>query len=165
LYFEHFGKQTRLKKPLLFNHQKTPFASEREEDDPNQISSPGKVVTPALAFAADRTQPVKIPKKSAEFERRLPMWANFIITFGFLAIEVFVSLYISNIGVVLAFIGMSFYPLGCYLFPTLALWKLRAHYPEDNDINYKLLFIVTTSTVIVCILGLIGLLVEFKVIS
>jgi len=165
LYFEHFGKETRLKKPLLFNHQKLSFSCENEEGKPNLISSPGMVVTPALACAAELPQPIKSPKNLAVFERKLPMWANLIITFGFLAIEVSVSLYMSNIGVVLAFIGMSCYPLGCYLFPTLALWKLHAQYPKDEDINCKLLFIVTTSTVIVCILGLIGLLVEFQVIS
>jgi len=164
LYFDHFGKKIQLKKPLLFDQEKASFSSESEEGEPERSGSK-MLVTPEKTLSGDQRQSVTGSEKSVQFERKLPMWANFIITFGFLAIEVYISLYISNMGAALAFMGMSAYPVGCYLFPTLALWKLHLQNPEDEDINYKLLFIVTNSTAVVCVLAFIGLLVEFKVLS
>jgi len=168
LYFDLFGKKTTQYSPFLSNYDKKIFSSEDEEAEHNRKVGSKVLLSPDLAsesFGKHRTHSVQSPKNLAEFERMLPYWANFIITFSLLTIEVSISLYMTNIGTVLAFSGMLPFPIVCYVFPTLALWKLKANYPEDEDINFKLLFISTTATLLVCVLGLIGLLVKFKVLN
>jgi len=168
LYFDLFVKKTTQYSPLLCNRDKEPFSSEGDEAQHNleadlkMLLNHDTVSKPTLG--KQRSHIVKSQKNQADFEQMLPRWTNFIITISLLTIEVFISLYMSNIGTVLAFAGMLPFPLICYVFPALALWKLHAQYPENEDINFKLLFICTTSTVLVCVLGFIGLLVQFKVI-
>jgi len=163
LYFDFFGKETTQDAPLLRDCEKSSFFCDGEEAELSLKSGLKMLSIPEPAIREQQSQSVKCPKKMDKLERRLPMWGNLIITFGLLTIEVSISLYMSNVGSVLAFIGMLPYPLVCYVFPTLALWKLHAYYPEDEDINCQLLFIVTTSTLLVCAFGLIGLLVHFEV--
>jgi len=166
LYFDLFGKETTRYSPLLSKRDKVIFSSKDEEAEHNEKVGSKMLLTPGeSAFGTRRTHSVKSAKNLAEFERMLPMWANFIITFILLTIEVSISLYMTSIGTVLAFSGMLPFPIVCYVFPTLALWKLHAHYPDDEDINFKLLLISTTSTLLVCVLGVIGLLVKFKVLD
>jgi amino acid permease len=167
LYFDHFYKESAMDLPLLLNQENKILRDrgssyDSEESESSILSGPTMVETPELAFAAHRPLDAK---KKTEATRQLSIGANLIICLAFLSLEAFVSLYISNIGVVLAFLGSTNFPICCYIFPTLALWKLRAQCPNDKDINSKLLVIVTSSTVIVSMLGVVGLLVQFKIVT
>lgn len=167
LYFNHFWKEKSIEKALLSNEQKSDSSAydSSEESESSINSFPKMVETPELAYAAHRPESAMKRKKPKKIPPKLPMWANLVICLGFLSVEATVSLYLSNIGAVLAFLGSTTFPLGCYVFPTFALWKLHAQYPEDKDINMKLLIIVTSSTIVVSILGFLGLLVQFKIIT
>jgi len=156
-----------MEKKLLSNEQKSDSSAydSSEESESSLNSFPRMVETPELAYAAHRPESAKRRKKPKKNPPKLPIWANFVICLGLLSLEVTVSLYVSNIGIVLAFLGSTVFPVGCYVFPTFALWKLHAQYPEDKDINMKLLTIVTSSTIIVSTLGILGLLVQFKIVT
>jgi len=167
LYFNHFAKKNTIENPLLQNRRRVSGEDgsnwDSEESETDLHTGSRMVETPELAFAKHRSDNVKTnPCKPTQ---SLPCFANLIITFGFLISEATVSLYVSNIGAVLGFIGSTNFPVCCYVFPAFALWKLRAQNPDDKDIDNRLLLIVTSSAVIVCVLGVLGLLEEFKVIT
>jgi len=123
-------------------------------------NNPTLVETPELAFAAHR--PLCIRQQSEKHPKKeLPFWANCLITFTLLFIEALVSMSIENIGVVLAFMGSTAFPVCCYVFPTFALWTVHKKYPDDKNIDTKLLVIVTTSAILVSVFGALGLLKLF----
>jgi len=167
LYFNHFAKKDTIENPLLWNRHRVEGEVssnwETQESESDFLSGSRMVETPELAFAGRRPDNVKT--KPSKPTQSLPCFANLIITYGFLIFEASVSLYVSNIGVVQGLIGSTNFPICCYVFPAFALWKLRAQNPDDKDIDNRLLFIVTSSAVIVSILAVLGLLEEFKVIT
>jgi len=171
LYFNHFTKEDPVKKPLLGNTQRNSEEVSSNWETAESESALGDLTmvdTPDWAFAKRRSKVATVAAirgRGSNQEQKLPIWANVIITYGFLILEATVSLYASNIGAVLGILGATNFPACCYVFPAIALWKLWAKNPDDKDIDMKLLILVTSSAVIVSGLGILGLLVQCKILT
>jgi len=169
LYYNHFAKnKTSAKEQLLVgskNREHRSFSMDSESDSELGKQAHPLVETPELAFVRPRPKFIRRQREAKHPQKRLPMWCNVIITFTLLFVEAFASLYISNIGVVLAFLGSTAFPACCYVFPTFALWKVHRQYPHDKEIDTKLLVIVTFSAVVVTGSGVLGLLKLFGILK
>jgi len=172
LYFNHFTEEDPVKKPLLGNTQRTSedvISNWDTAESESAFADLTMVDTPDWAFAKRRSKVAEVAtirgRANNQKQQELPIWANVIITYGFLIVEATVSLYASNIGAVLGILGATNFPACCYIFPAIALWKVRAKNPDDEDINVKLLILVTSSAVIVSGLGILGLLVQCKILT
>merc|ERR550534_530777 len=112
------------------------------------------VVTPAIFFAYRR--PRHIRERSRPPAAQLQVYAHVVLTLGILALATLGALFVPNIGVVMAFIGSTILPAVCYVFPTLALWRLRQIVPK-HFIPTKLLAIVTFSGLLATVTSVLGI--------
>lgn len=167
LFYNHFAKKKKVKSKLherlINNSQKSGVRSDDSNSESEYCSQigPGLVETPEIAFAKHRPKLVRINSERLNPPQHLPLWGNFLVTFLLLSIEAIISLYVNNIGVVMTLLGSTTFPVCCYVFPTFALWKVHKQNPLDKDIDNKLLIIVTGSTILVSISGVLGLLEQF----
>jgi len=101
-------------------------------------------------------------RESRKPSKELPFYAHVGITFGTLVLVTLVALFLSNIGIAMSFAGTTIVPILCYIFPTIALWKLHRLQPEQ--ISTKLLIIVSSSGLIVSFIAVLGFIEQIMII-